>query len=175
MEGELWEVRQLIVIERTFNVCYVPCAFHIQYPIWLNRHKNPAKSITVLHSLVAEIGGKKSPKNRRDEMTLPCFSQVYCFVVLQTPNNLELLKLSSLFSVINVLCCELFSGSLCWKRPRSRDDGCFDKWVNSQAGQVVRGKYSYRKAQGASLHRWALWLVLLAWITRRMLEKVKKP
>lgn len=152
----------------------VMCHAHSVYPVFFNLHKNPAKPITVLHFIVAESVGKKSPKKRKYEMTLQSFSQVYHFVVLRTSNSHESLQFSFLFPVINVLCSKLFSGGSCWKRPWTRDDWCTDKWVNSQTELVARGKYTYRKAHHGLLCQQVLWLEFLTWLPRKMLQNVKQ-
>lgn len=107
-------------------------------------------------------------------MTLQSFSQVYHSVVLQTSNSHESWQFSSLFPVINVLCYKLFSGGSCWKRPWTRADWYSDKWGNSQAELVVRGKYTYRKALGRLLCHQALWLEFSTWLPRKMPPSVKQ-
>lgn len=150
----------------------VMCHVHSIYLNFFNLHKNPAKPITSLHFIVAETGGKKSPKKRKCEMTLQSFSQVYHFVVLQTSNSHESWQFSSLFPVINALCYKLFSGGSCWKRPWTRADWYSDKWGNLQAELVVRGKYTYRKALGGLLCHQVLWLEFSTWLPRKMLPNV---
>ena len=147
----------------------IRCHVHSIYLISFNLHKNSAKPITILHVIVAETGGKKSPKKRKYEMTLQSFSQVYHFVLLQTSSSHESWQFSSLFPVINVLCYKLFSGGSCWKRPWTRADWCPDKWVNSQAELVVRGKALH----GLLCHQ-ALWLKFLTWLPRKMLLNVQQ-
>lgn len=77
---------------------------HSIHLVLFNLHSDPAKPIAILHFTVAETDGKKSPVNRKGEVTLQRFSQVNHFVVLQTPNNHESVQISSLLPVINVLC-----------------------------------------------------------------------
>lgn len=137
------------------------CHVHSIYRILFNLHKTPTQYITLPHFTVAETGRKKSPKKEKYEITLQSLSQVYHFAVLQILNNYGSLQLSSFFPVINVLCCELFSGCSCWKRPWTRDDCYFCKWVNSQKELALRGKHTHRKDRGASLILWTLWLVFL--------------
>lgn len=43
----------------------VMCHMHSIYLNFFNLHKNPAKPITILHFIVAETRGKKSPKKRK--------------------------------------------------------------------------------------------------------------
>ena len=80
------------------------CHVHSIRLILFNFHEDPAKPVAILHFTVAETDGKKSPINRKGEMTLQRFSQVNHLVVLQTPNHHESVQFSSLLPVINVLC-----------------------------------------------------------------------
>lgn len=67
-------------------------------------HQRPAELLAVLHFTIAKTDGKKSPINRKDEMTLWSSSQVCCCIILQTPRSHESPQSSFLFPVINGLC-----------------------------------------------------------------------
>lgn len=130
--------------------------FHVHsVPLVLfNLHKNPT---AILYFPVAESGRRKSPINKKDEMTLQSSSQVYHFLVLRTSNSHESWQFSFLFLVLNVLCSKLFSGGSFWKRLWTREDCCTDKWVNSQTEITVGRKHTYRRAHYGVLHHWTPW------------------
>jgi hypothetical protein len=86
----------------------------------------------------------------------------------------EPLQFSFLFSVINVLCCKLFSYGSYWKWPWTRDDCCCDKWwMNLQSRASNGGIYTHRNVHSTLYHQ-ALWLVFFTWLSRKMLEDVKQ-
>lgn len=123
MEGEFSEVRHRIncLTIRWLSSCHhwkgssvsVMCHVHSISLIFSNLHKNPAKPITALHLMVPEIWGKKGSKKGKDEITLPCVSQVWFFKSQITMNRCSFLPYFQLlvFSVVSSLVAAHVEGS----------------------------------------------------------------